>query len=301
MFRQSYLMKRSSPSSRKVSEVKVENPLTREYLLNYPIDAARVLEQVPAEHVAALFSELSAKSGADMMAAMLPDKVTAVLQIMSAASAAKLLTELPLSFVVRVFRLLSAEKRDEVSLQLSDKTRNHIDRYLKYPAESVGALLDPAIDMLPENISVAAAIRRIERLKHSICCEIYIIDAEHHLVGTIDLGKLLKANRHLRLRDIMNRKTQRVSVYAAAESLLDHAGWLTRRRLPVVDRDNTLLGVLEHSRLQDVFAETENSATPADPLDSALSIAGLYWLTVAQLMSSIFSISRPAKENSHES
>jgi len=281
--------------------VKVDNPLTREYLLNYPADAARILEQLSAEHVAALLNELPAKTGAAVMAFMLPDKVTASLEIMTALSAAKLLTELPLSFAVRVFRLLAAGKREEVSVQLSDKTRNHIYRHLKYPSTSVGSLLDPVIDMLPENITVAAAIRRIERLKHTVCCEIYIINDAQHLVGMIDLGKLLKADHHVSLKDIMNRKTQRVSAYASAETLLQHRGWLTRRRLPVVDRDNTLLGVLEHNRLQQAFAKIDNSGSSSDPVDNVMSIAGLYWLTVAQLMSSIFSISRPEKESSHES
>lgn len=281
--------------------MKVDNPLTREYMLNYPADAARALEQVSAEHVAALLDELPAKTGATVMASMLPDKVTACLEIIPTVSAAKLLTELPLSFAVRVFRLLAAEKRDEVSPLLSDRTRKHIYRHLKYPSASVGSLLNPVIDMLPENITVAAAIRHIERLKHSVSCEIYIIDDAQHLVGKIELGQLLKADHHGMLRDIMSRKTQRVSVHASAETLLEHPGWLTRHSLPVVDRDNTLLGLLEHSRLQNAFAEIDNSRSRSDPLDNVLSIAGLYWLIVAQLMSSVFSISRPEKERSHGS
>ncbi len=281
--------------------MKVDNQLTREYLLTYPADAARILEQISPEHVTAFFSELSPQTGATVMAAMLPDKATGFIQTMTAEAAAKLLSELPVSFSVRVFRLLSAEKRDEVSAFLSDKTRKHIYRFLKYPAESVGALLDPVIDMLPENITVAAALRSIDRLKHPVCCEIYIIDEAQHLVGTIELGKLLKSNHQVRLRDIMTRKTRRVSAYASAKTLLDHQGWLTRRRLPVVDRDNTLLGVLEHSRLQAAFADSGVDTESSDPVDNAMSIAGLYWLTMAQLMSSVFSISRPEKESRHES
>ncbi len=281
--------------------MKVDNHLTREYLLTYPADAARILEQFSAEHVVALLDELPAKTGAAVMTSMMLDKVTACLEIMSAVSAAKLLSELPLSFAARVFRLLAVEKRDEISLQLSDKTRKHINRQLKYQPASVGSLLNPVVDMLPENVTVAAAIRRIERLKHAVDCEIYIVDDAQHLVGTIQLGQLLKADHHLSLKDIMSRKTQRVSVYVNAKTLLEHPGWLTRRRLPVVDRDNTLLGMLEHSRLQNAFAEIDNSRSRSDPMDSLLSIAGLYWLIVAQMMSSVFSISRPQKESDHES
>ena len=39
--------------------MKVNNPLSRDFLLGYPAEAARVLEVISADHVAALFNELS--------------------------------------------------------------------------------------------------------------------------------------------------------------------------------------------------------------------------------------------------
>ncbi|MFW2372728.1 MAG: hypothetical protein ACN4GM_06360, partial [Gammaproteobacteria bacterium] len=138
---------------------------------------------------------------------------------------------------------------------------------------------------------VADAIRHIERIGHTISNEIYIIDDGHELVGMVDLGKLLTSNRHARLGDIMSRKTQPIYAHATALSLLSHPAWATRRRLPVIDRNNILLGVLHYSQLHELLGDMD-SRHSRDPLENLLSLASLYWLSVAQLMDSVLSITR---------
>lgn len=269
--------------------MKIDNPLSKEFLLSYPRDAARVLEKVSEEHVAALFTELPQQTSAPVMAFMSPENASACLGQMTVQSAAKLLAELPISFAARVYRLLAAEKQDAMLALLTENTRKRLRRYLRYPAQSAGALLNPKVDTLPENVTVAEAIHRIEQLGRTASCDIYIIDDTHHLVGLIELGKLLTSNHHVRMRDIMSRKSQSVFTNASAETLLSHPGWKTRRRLPVVERDNTLVGTLDYNHLRDSVGETEAANTP-DPLQNLLSLAGLYWLSLAQLLDSLLSI-----------
>jgi len=269
--------------------MKVDNPLSREFLLHYPAEAARVMEQVSAEHVAALLTELPVQTAVPVMASMLAEKAAACQLAMPMMSAAKLMGELPVSSAVRIYRLFPPVKQVELSAHLSDKIRRKIQRYLTYPAASAGALLESEIDILPEAMTVAEAIRYLENLGHSISCDIYIIDNAYHLVGLIDLGRLITSSHRARLRDIMSRKTQPIVAHATAASLLSHPGWMTRRRLPVVERDNTLLGALDYSTLQDSLSEMD-TVISRDPLENLLSLAGLYWISLAQLLDSVLSI-----------
>lgn len=274
--------------------MRADNSLTREYLLTYPVDSARILEQVSAEHVAALFSELPVKTGANVMAAMLPNKAMLCLQAMPAQNAAKLMSELPVTYTVRIYRLMPVVVRDAIFTHLAERSKKHIRRYLKYPSTTAGALLDPVVDMLPAEVTVAGAIRAVERFRSAASCDIYIVDEAQHLVGMIEIGKLLKSSRHLMLRDIMFRKTRSISAFAKADKLLKHPGWLVRRQLPVVDRDNTLVGVLDYRHLKDSLGMVEETAPP-DAVASLLSFAGLYWLTVAQLVDSVFTLAGASK------
>jgi len=272
----------------------VDNPLSREFLVRHPVEAARVLEQVSAEHVAVLFNVLPPLTVAPVMTAMLPETAAACFALMETLPATKLLAELPALPAAHIYRLLPAAKQSELSALLSDKTRNQLRRRLKYRSASVGALLELAIDRLPDNITVAEAIRRLERLDRPVKCEIYIVDDGNHLVGIIELGQLLVLNHQVRVRDVMNRKTHAVSVQASAESLLSHPAWSTRRRLPAVERDNTLVGVLDYTCLREAFGEA-GDVVKRDPMENLLSLAGLYWLSMAQLLDGVLNMVGPGK------
>ena len=271
--------------------MKADNPLTSEFLTSFPAESARVIEEISPSHAAALFAELSLQTGAQLMASMLPVKAVACIDVMPVSMAAKLLTALPTSSSARIVRLLPLTKRSEISDLISSKTLGMISSYLKYPAASAGTLLNPEVVMLPENVTVADAIRRIERLHYPASCEVYIVDDAQHLTGMITLGKLMTSIHHSRLRDIMSRKVYSVSARATAESLLSHPGWLTWQKLPVVDHSNKLVGVLDYKKLRASVGEYETESQ-RDPMDSLLSLVGLYWLSLAQLLDSVLGIGK---------
>ena len=274
--------------------MKTENAVSQKFLLNYPTEAARTLEQLEADNVAALFSELSVVTSAPVLAAMLPEKSVACLELIQLSHAAKLLAEMPLASAARLYRMLKKEKQQDISALFSQKMRQRLQRYIEYPALSVGAMLDPWIDVLPDMISVAEAIRRIERLEHPVKCELYIIDSAHKLVGMLELGRLLTSSHHEKLHDVMNKKSQAVSVHALSESLLTHPGWKTRGRLPVIDRDKTLLGALEYRSIQETIGIRGMNNSP-DAMENLLSLASLYWISMAELLSSLFSMNKSGK------
>ena len=276
---------------RKAVNVKVDNPLSREFLTSYPKEAARVLEQVPDEHVTALFNELPLQIAAPVLASMMPQKAVACFLMFSDAFAEKMVNVLPVISLARIYRLLSSAKQLELLAFLSEKYRSGLRRYLAYSPTSAGALLNPVVDLLPENITVADAIRRIEQTEHTVSCDIYIVNETHKLIGVIELGKLFITDHHIRLRDIMKRKTSSIPAHVTASTLLLHPGWKTQRRLPMVERDGTLIGVLDYSYLQEMVGD-DAGVVMDDPLENLLSLAGLYWLSLAQLLDSILGIAR---------
>lgn len=265
--------------------MKVDNPLSHEFLLQHPAGAARVLEQISAEDVAALLNEKSIEIIAPVLVAMLPTFAAACVARMDTILAAKLMTELPITIAARIYRLQPPQVQEALSGHLSSKLRSRIRRILEYASLSAGDLMDPRVNMLPEDLTVADAIRRIERYRQSVSCEIYIVDNTHHLLGAVELGKLLTSQHHVRLRDIMKRTKRSVSAHASSDNLLSHPGWAERQRLPVVERDNTLIGVLDYSRVKETVAP--ESAEVNEPLENLMSLTGLYWMSMVELLNSL--------------
>lgn len=269
--------------------MKLDNSLSREFILHYPSEAARVLEHVAIEHVAALFNELPIEQIAAVLVVMLPRNTAACIEVMPVAYVARLVAEMPIATVARFYRFLSPAYQDDLSRSLSEKKRRQLHRYLVYPASSVGALVDSDIDILPENMTVSEATRHLKQFDHPVRYGIYVINDKHQLTGIVDPGKLLISDQHARLRDIMMHKVLSVSAHVNYETLLQHPGWRNHRRLPVVERDNTLVGTLHYNRLQEATGNLD-AVAEVNPVNDFLSLAGLYWLSLAQFLDGVLSI-----------
>lgn len=268
--------------------MQIDNPLSQQFLIRYPVDAARVLEQLLPVDVAALLTEISPNIAASVLTAMFPIHSASCLSAMEVEHAARLMNGIPVNNAARIFSLLSQDKQKEISPQLASKHRKRIRRILNYRTLSAGDLMNPNVDMLLENLTVADATRRIERHRQTVKCEIFVVDESHRFLGVVDLGRLLTARPQKRLRDIMSRSLRTVSVHTSSESLLGNPAWVGRQRLPVIESDNTLVGILDYERVRETVDKDYNPSR--DPMENLFSLAGLYWLTMMSLLDSLLNI-----------
>ena len=268
--------------------MEVDNPLSQQFLTRYPVEAARVLEQLSPADVAVLLKEISPNLASSVLTVMFPINSASCLNAMEVEYAARLMNSIPVNNAARIFSLLSQEKQKDISPALASKHRKRIRRFLSYRALSAGDLMNPNVDMLLDNLTVADAIRRIERYRQTVKCEIYVVNATHRFLGVVDLGKLVTERPQKRLRDIMNRAVRTVSVHTSSESLLGNSAWVGRQRLPVVESDNTLVGILDYERVKETVDQDYNPSR--DPMENLFSLAGLYWLTMVHLLDSLLNI-----------
>jgi len=266
----------------------VDNPLSQQFLLRHPVEAARVLEQLSTSDVAALISQIPSTVAATVFSAMLPNYAAACLSSMEVTQAAKLLNDIAVSFAARFFSLLGQEKQKEISDQLNSKHRKRIRRVLSYKSLSAGDLMNPNVDMLPASLTVEDAIRRIGKHRQTVRCELYVVDDNHRYLGVVDLGKLVTSRSQVRLGDIMSRNLKTLSVHSSSENLVNSSSWMGRQRLPVVESDNTLVGILDYSRLQETL--DKDTSYSRDPMEGMFSLASLYWIMLIHFLDSMLNM-----------
>lgn len=279
--------------------MRADNPMTLAFLLRYPVEAARILEQLSSAQVAALVSELPTGARTPVLAVMLPERLAASLLVLPPQMASAILAELPLSSAARAYQQLTPSDKQALSAWLPKDSLKRIRQFTRYPADSVGALCMTAIDSLPQEMTVHDALRRLEQNGHPIDSEIYITDDQHHLRGYIETGKLIAARHPLRLHEVMTRKTHAINAQLSADTVLSNPGWKNRLQLPVVDRDNILIGALNLQSVRDALGNASYTG-PQSPMDTLFSFAGLYWQVMAQLLDSALNISPPKKEVAHD-
>ncbi len=232
---------------------KVSLSVTRRQLLDLPgEDLADALEELSGEEQQALFSALDSEKAAEalleaepraqrqLIAHMRTERARTVLSEMSTAQLADLLAVLPHDHVQELLELVPADVATRLRGILSERESTaqalmSQDYYAVTRERVVGDVL--------------AEIRRSGREPHTISY-VYVTEGEERtLVGVVDLRELVLARDDAAIGDVMISPV----ITAEDEDLRDDLQELFAkyhyRLLPVVDRQDHLLGVLRYNDL----------------------------------------------------
>ncbi|MBD0267646.1 MAG: magnesium transporter, partial [Cyanobacteria bacterium Co-bin8] len=168
-----------------------------------------------------------------------------VVENMSPDDRASLFDELPPRLVRRMLSQLSSEERRATSLLLG------------YQPNTAGRLMTPEFISLKADLSVAQAQERVRQKAREveISYYLYVTDAAKRLVGTVSFRDLVLAYPDQLIGDIMGRDV----VYADTDTDQEAVADLIQRydliALPVVDREQNLLGVITVDDALDIVQE----------------------------------------------
>ncbi len=155
----------------------------------------------------------------------------------------------------RLFDELPAKVVRQLLLQMSPAERNVTALILGYPADSAGRLMTSEFVTLREALTVGQALDRIRRLARSseTIYTLYVTDDFRHLIGTLSLRDLVVAQPEHSIQEIMTREV----VFVQTDTDQEEAARLIQRydflALPVVDREQRLVGIVTIDDLMDVI------------------------------------------------
>ncbi len=268
--------------------MKANNRLTLRYLTNRPRDAARALEGLPVEDTAALLASIDIATAAPLLSQMLPHAAAACLAHMDESAAAAIFALVKHPTAARTLKAATPRLTQALLDRLQERDRLHIEQLLHHESDTVGAVMDAVTLALPHDITVGEGIKRLQHQHPDSPCGLFVVDGEHKLLGTLSATALLKTAHGVPLRGLLDNPPVILPVYMKLHSALHHVGWQTQRCLPVVARDNTLVGTLEYRTLLSITGNSQDPATRPDAVSSVLNLAGLYWIAMAEILDTVF-------------
>jgi|GEM_PF-20670 len=167
----------------------------------------------------------------------------------------RLFDEMPATFVNKMMAKLSVKEREMTSLLMG------------YKAQTAGHIMTPEYVRISRNMSVAEALAKVKenaKEKETIYT-IYITDDTRKLEGVISLRDLWIADPAAKVENVMQKIAAQVSTDTDQEEvarLLQRLDWLA---IPVVDKENRLVGIVTIDDAVDIL---EEEATE-DILDAA--------------------------------
>lgn len=267
--------------------MKTNSRLARNYVLNHTREAARTLEGLPAEDAAALLGSLDAGAAAELLSVMLPHAAAACLIQMDETAAAGVLSQAKHPAVARTLKAATPSMTRGLLDRLQERDRRHIENLLDYEPDTVGAVMEAVTMALPRGITVGEGIKRVQHHQPDSPCGLFVVDDEHKLLGTLNATALLKAAHNLPLHSLLGDPPVILPAGMKLAAALHHVGWQTHRCLPVVARDNTLVGVLEYRTLLSATANGHGDASRPDAVSSILNLASLYWIAMAEILNTV--------------
>ncbi len=238
----------------------------------HPADIARVVNHLSSPKEKRTVFELvrgEAQRG-QVLSELDGDSINQVLADLPAPDVAWLLKDLGPDDVAYILGVLPEERAQEILALMKTEDSTEIADLLKYPKDSAGAIMTTEFFSLPEDTTAQEAIRR---LQHATDAEmvfyIYVTDKENRLVGVLSLRQLLTVPPATPLKNIMTRDVISVTVETDQEEVARQVASYNLLAIPVVEKDNTLVGIITVDDVVDVIREeaTEDMLKMAGALE----------------------------------
>lgn len=231
--------------------------LQTELLQQNPADIAGFLETLESEKAVVIFRMLTKDTASEVFANLFPETQRSIIEALTDKEIAAIINELYLDDAADFIEEMPAGIVKKVLANAREDTRAQINSLLQYPDNSAGSIMTVEFVDMPGDITIAEAFGRIRKVgpdKETIyTC--YVTDGTRHLEGVVSVRKLLLSDSGARVRDVMD------TVFVAARTLDDQEAVAHQFKkydllsLPVVDKEDRLVGIITIDDIIDVVQE----------------------------------------------
>jgi magnesium transporter len=186
-----------------------------------------------------------------------PGRAAEVLDSMSTQDATAVLAEMDPDDRVDILDELGEAKHDELVAGLDAEDRAEVHELEKHEPDTAGGIMTTEVTYLYEYISVQDAIETLRKLHEELeqMFYVYVVNRSKQLVGVLSMRDLILAKPETRLKDIMIGGVRALPADMDQEEVAE----LFRRHhylaMPVVDRQNRLIGLVTVDDIVDVLQE----------------------------------------------
>ena len=222
-----------------------------------PADIADLFDDLPEEMLPLLFRLLPKEPAAELFVELQPDVQEMLIRGFSNTELKEVLDELYLDDAVDIVEELPAGEVKRILKHADPDTRKSINEILKYPEDTAGSLMTTEFVDLKRDMTVEDALKRIRRTgtdKETInVC--YVVDPARKLLGIASLRTILLSDEDDSIEDIMDPNVISVTTLEDKEDVAQTFSKYNFIALPVVDKENRLVGIITVDDAIDVMEE----------------------------------------------
>lgn len=223
--------------------------LNLRFLLDYPREAARRIEAMPAREVSVLLADQPVHAIVPVWHSLTTDVEQAVFTELPEQRAVELLAELEPSRSAALLNRLEDEAREHYKQLLSPPVASEIRSLMQYSPASAGQLMDPRVLAFRGDLTAQEALARLRQTKRRGLRELYLVDDDGRLDGRVYIQDLALAESDEPLSRIGRRISVAVQDTAPRDEVVEKMQQDAVTDLPVIDFDGRLVGAIRQAKL----------------------------------------------------
>jgi magnesium transporter len=155
---------------------------------------------------------------------------------------------------------LPAERAKEIIESLEDDVSEDLEKLLPYPEDSAGGIMALEFVAVRADLTAQEAIHTIRENREEVqnIYYLFVIDGSDRLVGVVSLKDLVLEPPDKKIKDFMNPEVISVHIDTDQEEVARLVKKYNLVSIPVVDKDQRLVGRITHDDIIDVIEEEAN-------------------------------------------
>ncbi|NLK99252.1 MAG: magnesium transporter [Clostridiales bacterium] len=238
-----------------------------------PYDLAMLLSEFPERSLTLVFRLLPKDLASDTFIEMDTDQQRTLIDSFSDTELKEMISDLYIDDMVYILEEMPANVVKRILKNSTESTRKTINQILNYPQDSAGSIMTTEFVSLRSDMTIADAIGKIRRigLDSETIDACYVTDNVNHLIGYITLRTIILSEDDHTIEELMDRNVISVHTLEDQEEVANMFGKYDLTVLPVVDKDNRMVGIVTIDDAWDVLEKetTEDielmaAITPSD-------------------------------------
>ena len=211
-------------------------------------EAVSIINSVSPEHASQAFNSLDPHFAADLMINLPEERAAHIFGRMNMTRAAEL-----------ILCIQRQEDREKLLERIEPSQADQIRKLISYPEDTAGRIMTPNFLAFREDSKVGEAILVLRSIAQKMSLNyVYVTDNENRLKGVLNMRDLLLADPDARLASVMLPNVFRVEATMDREKAIQEVGGRSFISVPVVDKNDHLLGTI---RTDALIASAQEEAT----------------------------------------
>lgn len=222
-----------------------------------PADIAVILDDIDEKDLALVFRILPKELAAEVFVEMESDSQQFLIEKFTDKELKSVMDELFMDDAVDIIDEMPASVAKRILAQADIATRKVINQLLAYPDDCAGSIMTTEYIDLKKSMTVADAFDRIRKrgVDSEMIYTCYVTDARRHILGIVSVKDLLLNSYDAVIDDIMEDNIIFAHTHDDKEEVAAMFEKYDLMALPVVDKENRLIGIVTVDDAIDVLQE----------------------------------------------